>query len=71
MTIHTIPIYLITIVYYRQGSPQVVAAAHTPEILSCHDDRWFWITWHQGNIRVGKGDQYDQVTSFKHTHTLL
>ena len=34
----------------------------TPGILSCNESRSFWLTWHNGNFRVGTGDVYNADT---------
>ena len=28
----------------------------TPDILSCTEQRWFWVTWQYGAIEVGRGE---------------
>ena len=32
-----------------------VHTAQTPGILSCSEGRWFWVSWRDGLIEVGKG----------------
>lgn len=39
----------------------VISSADTPYILSCEQYRKFWISWENGQIRLGHGLPYDQV----------
>lgn len=33
-----------------------VVDAVTDQVLSCDEMRHFWVTWHQGNLTVGRGN---------------
>jgi hypothetical protein len=39
----------------------LTSSAETPYILSCEHYRKFWISWENGEIRLGRGLPYDEV----------
>ena len=50
-----------TAIDIRDVDGQIVAHAPTPDILDCYHQRDFWLTWSDGAIVVGEGNQYTNV----------
>jgi len=45
--------------------------ANTPNVLSCEISRKFWISWENGQIRVGQGVPYEQmILSLDYAHVV-
>ncbi|KAI0229902.1 hypothetical protein LSAT2_019688, partial [Lamellibrachia satsuma] len=51
-----------TVIREQMGIFKFVAKAETPDILSCHSLRSFWVSWIDGYIRVGQGYRYGERT---------